>query len=225
MKISCCIVDDEPLARQGLEGYVGKIPYLAGIGSFGSALDLLSELENLSPDLLFLDIQMPHLTGVDFIKSVKNPPKVIFTTAYDQYALEGFELDVLDYLMKPISFDRFLKAAEKARIHFLNSRSSFFLKTDKRMENVQFEDILYLESMQNYVVLFTKTGRHVSHTTLKSLYADLPQENFTQIHKQYIISNKQLVAIEGNQVVIGRVKLPISRTYREQALKGILKNS
>lgn len=222
MTINCCIVDDEPLARQGIEGYAEKIPYLNCIGSFGSALDLLSEFDRLKPDLLFLDIQMPHLTGIDFVKNLKNPPKVIFTTAYNQYALEGFELDVMDYLMKPISFDRFLKSAEKVKSHFQDHQDSFFVKTDKRMEKVRFTDILYLESMQNYVVLFTSAGKLISHTTLKSMLSDLPPKIFTQIHKQYIINNKQIDAIEGNQIVINEVKLPISRTFRDEALKAIL---
>jgi DNA-binding LytR/AlgR family response regulator len=222
MTIKCCIVDDEPLARSGIEGYMEKVPYLSHIGSFSSALDLLNELEKLKPELLFLDIQMPHLTGLDFVKSLNNPPKVIFTTAYDQYALEGFELDVVDYLMKPISFDRFLKAAEKTKSLFQDTNDSFFVKTDKRMEKVRFNDILYLESMQNYVILHKKEGKIITHTTLKSMIENLP-DSFIQIHKQYVINQKKVDAIEGNQVVIKDVKLPISRSNRSSALSSILK--
>lgn len=222
MTIKCCIVDDEPLARSGIEGYMEKVPYLSHIGSFSSALDLLNEFEKLKPELLFLDIQMPHLTGLDFVKSLNNPPKVIFTTAYDQYALEGFELDVVDYLMKPISFDRFLKAAEKTKSLFQDTNDSFFVKTDKRMEKVRFNDILYLESMQNYVILHKKEGKIITHTTLKSMIENLP-DSFIQIHKQYVINQKKVDAIEGNQVVIKDVKLPISRSNRSSALSSILK--
>ncbi len=222
MNIRCCIVDDEPLARSGIEGYVGKLPYLSCVGTFSSALDLLTKLDELKPDLLFLDIQMPHLTGLDFVKSLSNPPKVIFTTAYDQYALEGFELDVLDYLMKPVSFERFLKAAEKAKSLFQDSRDSFFVKTDKRMEKVNFEDILYLESMQNYVVLHTNNGKLITHNTMKNVFEELPSDRFTQIHKQYIINNGKVDAIEGNQVEIGDQKLPISRTFRDEVMRQFL---
>ncbi|WP_420319069.1 LytR/AlgR family response regulator transcription factor [Ekhidna sp.] len=222
MTIKCCIVDDEPLARSGIEGYVEKIPYLNCSGTFSSAIDLLSELEILNPELLFLDIQMPHLTGLDFVKSLKNPPKVIFTTAYDQYALEGFELDVIDYLMKPISFDRFLKATEKAKLLLKDTRDSFFVKTDKRMEKVRFDDILYIESMQNYVIVNVNNEKLITHTTLKSMTENLP-ENFIQIHKQYIINKRHIAAIEGNQIVLEGNKLPISRTYREKALNAIMK--
>jgi len=223
MKIRCCIVDDEPLARSGIEGYVEQIPYLSTVGSFSSALDLLNELEGLKPELLFLDIQMPHLTGLDLVKSLKDPPRVIFTTAYDQYALEGFELDVIDYLMKPVSFDRFLKAAEKAKSLFQDSRDSFFVKTDKRMEKVRFDEILYLESMQNYVIIHLLKDRLITHTTLKSMADNLPGQ-FIQIHKQYIINQHSVDAIEGNQVIIRSIKLPISRTHRTDTLKQLLKD-
>ena len=166
---------------------------------------------------------MPHLTGLDFVKSLKNPPKVIFTTAYGQYALEGFELDVVDYLMKPISFDRFLKATEKAKALFQTHQDFFFVKTDKRMEKVHFEDILYLASMQNYVILQLKEDRLMTHTTLKSISSSLPP-SFIQIHKQYVINKKHVKALEENQVIINDNKLPVSRTYRDQALNAILNN-
>lgn len=222
MKIRCCVVDDEPLARAGIEGYVSKLPYLTLAGSFSSALDLLEKLDELKPDLLFLDIQMPHLTGLEFVKNLLNPPKVIFTTAYDQYALEGFELDVLDYLMKPISFERFLKAAEKAKSQLQRGRDSFFVKTDKRMEKIIFDDITYLESMQNYVIIHVNDGKLITHSTLKAICETLPGEQFIQIHKQYVINHRQVTAIEGNQVVIGNKTLPISRTYREEVMQRLL---
>lgn len=222
MTITCCVVDDEPLARSGIIGYIENIPYLNCIGEFNSAIDLLSKLDELKPDLLFLDIQMPHLTGLDLVKNLKHPPKVIFTTAYDQYALEGFELEVLDYLMKPISFDRFLKATEKAKTYFKEQKNSFFVKTDKRMERVNFDQILYLESMQNYVIIHCEDKKLITHNTLKSIFELLPKSDFSQIHKQYIVHNHCVSAIEGNQVVIKNVKLPISRSYRTEALNTIL---
>jgi len=225
MKIRCCIVDDEPLARKGIEGYVERLPYLSLVGSFSSAFDLLKKLDELKPELLFMDIQMPHLNGLEFVKSLSNPPKVIFTTAYDQYAIEGFELDVLDYLMKPISFERFLKAVEKAKSHFKESIDSFFVKTDKRMQRILFDDILYLESMQNYVIVHINDGKHITHNTLKSIIKDLPIERFTQIHKQYVINNDNVKAIEANQVIIGEKTLPISRTFRNQTMERLLGKS
>ncbi|MEP2771921.1 MAG: response regulator transcription factor [Fulvivirga sp.] len=223
MSIRCCIVDDEPLARDGIAGYVEKLSYLKLVGSFSSALDLLQQLDELKPDLLFLDIEMPHLTGLEFVKSLSNPPKVIFTTAYDQYALAGFELDVLDYLMKPISFERFLKAVEKAKSQLQTPRESFFVKTDKSLKKVKFDEILYLESMQNYVILHLPDEKVITHNTLKALIEELPNHHFTQIHKQYVINNSHVSAIEGNQVVVGSGTLPISRTYREAALERLLK--
>lgn len=223
MSIRCCIVDDEPLARDGIAGYIEKLSYLKLVGSFSSALDLLQQLDELKPDLLFLDIEMPHLTGLEFVKSLSNPPKVIFTTAYDQYALAGFELDVLDYLMKPISFERFLKATEKAKSQLQTARESFFVKTDKSLKKVKFDEILYLESMQNYVILHLPDEKVITHNTLKALIEELPNHQFTQIHKQYVINNSHVSAIEGNQVAVGSGTLPISRTYREAALERLLK--
>src|SRR5437763_2118325 len=145
MNINCIITDDEPLARKGLQGYIEKIPFLNLTGVCEDAMQLNSMLQVEKPDLIFLDIEMPYLSGIDFLKTQKNPPKVILTTAYDQFALQGYELDVLDYLLKPISFDRFLKSANKAADYFSSTREAatdhLFIKTDGRLEKIFFNDI------------------------------------------------------------------------------------
>lgn len=165
--ISCIITDDEPYARKGLQAYVAKTRFLDLKGECEDAMELGQMLEKQTVDLLFLDIQMPHISGVEFLRSCVNPPKVIFTTAFKEYAVEGFELDVLDYMLKPISYERFLKAAHKARDYFdlLHDKSEpeyLFVKADSRLEKIVFEEILYLEAMQNYVIIHTPGKRTIT---------------------------------------------------------------
>ncbi|WP_020533091.1 LytR/AlgR family response regulator transcription factor [Flexithrix dorotheae] len=222
-KIKCAIVDDEPIALEGLRGYVEKIPYLECVGEFSSALDLLEKIDQINPELLFLDIQMPYLTGIDFLKSLKKPPKVVFTTAYDNYALEGYELDIVDYLMKPISFNRFLKACEKVKKDLKEDPpDSFFIKTDKRTEKIFYEDIQYIEGFQNYLKLNCLQEKHIVHITLKSFLEQLPETQFIQVHKSFIINLKAIKALEGNQLVIGKDKIPISRSYKDEVVEKII---
>src|SRR3984885_8551794 len=175
-KITCIITDDEPFARKGLQGYVEKIGFLDLKGVCEDALQLSEMLRsrNSGIDLLFLDIQMPHLTGIEFIKALSNPPKVIFTTAFEQYALQGFELDVMDYLLKPISYERFLKAAWKARDYFaLREEKSntpvpyFFAKSNGKLEKIIFDEILFIEGMENYAAIYFENKKIIIHTTIK----------------------------------------------------------
>ena len=159
-KISCIITDDEPFARKGLQGYIEKIGFFDLKGVCEDALQLGDVLQKQPVDLLFLDIQMPHITGVEFLRAIKNPPKVIFTTAYTQYAIEGFELDVMDYLLKPIPYERFLKAAWKARDYFAlreqpdNAAPYIFVKSNGKLEKINFDEILFIEGMENYVAIY-----------------------------------------------------------------------
>ncbi|HAA11986.1 MAG TPA: DNA-binding response regulator [Cytophagales bacterium] len=216
MNIRCVITDDEPIALQGMQSYVEKVPYLECVGTYSSALDLLADLDGIKPDLLLLDIEMPHLTGIELLQSLSQPPLVIFTTAYDQYAIQGFELEVVDYLLKPIAFPRFLQAMEKVKKRLaVPEEDWFFVKTDQRTLKLRFADILYVEGMQNYAVLHTPSGQHIAHLTLKSMLEQLPKGKFLQPHKSYLVNIAAVEAVEGNQLVIGATKIPIGRTNRE----------
>lgn len=226
--ISCIITDDEPFARKGLQGYVEKAGFFDLHAQCEDALELREQIRRQPVDLLFLDIQMPHLSGVDFLKSLARPPKVIFTTAYKEYALEGFELDVLDYLLKPINFERFMKAAFKARDYFdlkgdTSSSEYLFVKTDGRLEKILFEDVLYIEGMENYLVIHTTQKKIITHSTLKAFMEKLPPAQFLQTHKSYIVAHKKVSAIQGNTLLIGIHQIPFSRQSKEQVMKIITK--
>lgn len=223
MKIRTAIVDDEPFAVKGLQKYVEQVSFLSLETTCRTALELSDYLQGHELDLVFLDIQMPYLTGVEWVKSMKEAPKIIFTTAFADYALEGYELDVMDYLMKPISFDRFYKAAQKAQDYFQTTTSEkaeyCFLKVDKRLEKVRFADILFLEAMQNYVKVFVGEKVLIVHQPLKKLKELLPDEDFLQIHKSFLVAKSHVTAIEGNQLIVENVhKLPISRNEKQNVL-------
>jgi DNA-binding LytR/AlgR family response regulator len=225
MKISCIITDDEPIARKGLQGYVEKIPFLHLIDVCEDAVQLNNKLQDKKPDLLFLDIEMPYLNGIDFLKSQADPPKVIFTSAYENYALQGYELDVLDYLLKPISFERFLKATNKAAEYFksINSlqQDHFFIKVDGRLDKVLFAEILFIEALENYVAVYTRDKKLITHSTLKSMQQSLP-ENFIQPHKSYIININQVTAVEGNLLHCDNYRVPVSKYQKEEVMEKIL---
>ncbi|HEY8930970.1 MAG TPA: LytTR family DNA-binding domain-containing protein [Mucilaginibacter sp.] len=228
--ITCIITDDEPFARKGLQGYVEKISFLDLKGVCEDALQLSDMLQQQPVDLLFLDIQMPHITGIDFIKALSRPPKVIFTTAYEQYALQGFELDVMDYLLKPISYDRFLKAAWKARDYFALRESNpavttpyIFVKANRKLEKVNFEEILFIEGMENYVAIHLPGKKLITHSTIKSLVEKLPQGQFLQTHKSFIVAINKVESIEGNTLHIQKHQVPISKYMREAVLGQLMK--
>jgi two-component system LytT family response regulator len=224
-KISCVITDDEPYARKGLQGYVEKISFLDLKASCEDALQLSTVLAEQQIDLVFLDIQMPHITGIEFLRSIANPPKVIFTTAYDQYAIQGFELDVLDYLLKPIPFDRFLKATYKAKAYFdgrgqsEQTLSYVFLKVDGKLEKISFDEILFIAGLENYVVIQLQNRKMITHTTIKSLLEKLPKGKFVQTHKSYIAAINKVNAISGNTLQIENHEVPVSRTLRDAVMK------
>lgn len=228
-KISCIITDDEPFARKGLQGYIEKIGFFDLKGVCEDALQLGDMLQKQPVDLLFLDIQMPHITGVEFLRAIKNPPKVIFTTAYPQYAIEGFELDVMDYLLKPIPYERFLKAAWKARDYFalreqpVASAPYIFVKANGKLEKVPFEEILFIEGMENYVAIYLHDKKIVTHTTIKSLLEKLPAKLFIQTHKSYVVAIDKIGTIEGNTLHIRDYKVPMSKYLRDEVLGQIVK--
>ncbi|MFN8344024.1 MAG: LytTR family DNA-binding domain-containing protein [Spirosomataceae bacterium] len=235
--MNCLIVDDEYMARLLLEEYVRKVPSLRLSGSCESALDAFHLLKTQSVDVVFLDIQMPHLTGLALVQALSDKPAVIFTTAYAEHAVEGFRLDAVDYLLKPFSFERFLQAVNKAadQIAFrrqpvgsnqeVSSPDHFFVKSDGRLVKIRFSDIIYIEGLKEYVSIYTSDKQRViTLQSLKNLEGVLPQEQFIRIHKSYVIALDQLTAIVGNQVQIHQKYLPIGATYKDELLQRLKLN-
>jgi DNA-binding LytR/AlgR family response regulator len=227
--IKCVITDDEPIARKGLQGYIEKIDFLELVGVCEDAIQLNSLLKQQPVDLLFLDIEMPYVTGIDFLKNTPQAPKVIFTTAYEQYAIKGYELDVLDYLLKPISFERFLKAANKAYDYFAgataNQANYLFIKTDNKLEKVNLHELLFVEAMENYVALYTADKKLITHSTLKALQEKLPAAQFIQPHKSYLVNIQCIQSIESNILhVAGQYQIPISKYQKDEVMERIVNN-
>lgn len=223
MKIKCVITDDEPVARKGLQGYIEKIDFLELVGVCEDAVQLNSLLKQQPVQLLFLDIEMPYITGIEFLKTHPDPPKVIFTTAYEQYALKGYELDVLDYLLKPIPFERFLKAANKAYDWFRSKEQPvedyLFIKANSKLEKIDLADILFVEAMENYVAVYTRSQKIVASATLRSMQEKLPPTSFIQCHKSYIINIQAVRSIEGNVMNIDKYQVPISKYQKEEVME------
>lgn len=236
MKIKVVIIDDEPLAREGLASYVREVDFLQLNATCENPLELLSIMDGQEIDLILLDIQTPKMNGIDFLKILQKPPMVIITTAYPSYALEGFQLNVLDYLLKPITFERFFKAATKARDYQrllqqaasgnLNDHAKpgdyFFIKCGNKYEKILFPEILYVEGMQNYVTIYTIRGRFITMLSLKQLEENLHREAFIRVHKSFIVSISKIEGIEGNEIFIQTSKIPISRSYREQVIEHVV---
>lgn len=236
MNIRCMIVDDEPLALDVLENYINKIDHLELVARVENAIEAFNWLNRESVDLLFLDIQMPKLTGIELLQNMTRPPRVIFTTAYRDYALTGYELDAVDYLLKPISFDRFLRAVNKvyqlaAPPHSLSSppeqadpayeESFIYLKADKKMVKVLLRDILYIESLKDYVRVRT-TGKSVTaYQRISYLEEKLPEGRFMRIHRSYIVSLAKVEAYSNHSIELGEKELPIGRNYRSEVLKAL----
>nr|WP_321522240.1 LytTR family DNA-binding domain-containing protein [uncultured Macellibacteroides sp.] len=229
MKLRCIITDDEPIARKGLQSYVEKIDFLELVGVCEDAIQLNSMLKTHPADLLFLDIEMPYMSGIDLLNSLNILPKVIITSAYAEYAIKGYDLEVSDYLLKPISFERFLKAVNKVYDQVTptaapQAQEYFFVKTTLKLEKLCFKDILYIEGVENYVAIQTNDGRVITHSTLRTILQNLPSNRFVQVHKSFIVNIGTINSIEGNMLGIGKFKIPVSRTFKEQALETILKN-
>jgi len=233
MNINCVIIDDEPLARKGLKEYIADVDFLNLVGEFDSPLAATDMISRGEVQLLFLDIQMPKITGLDFFKTLQNPPPVIFTTAYPQYALDGFEVNALDYLVKPISFERFLKAALRAR-EFYEIREKniaepgaaadyLFIKADNRLVKLEYKDIFFVEALQNYVVIHTSDKKYITYLTFKSVEDYLPSVLFIKTHKSYIVSASKIESIEGNDIRIGQHHIPISRNLKDEVMERLLK--
>ena len=231
-KIKCLIIDDELPAREVLQKHIDGVESLELAGSCTNAVEALSFLQSTPVDLLFLDIQMPHILGTNFIRTLKNPPKVIFTTAYRKYAIEGFELDAVDFLLKPISFDRFLKAVNK--IFDLNvqvntttntenlpepAQPFLYLRVDRKMVKVLFNDILYIEGLRDYVRIYTTSKTIVTKHLLSSLEEMLPADGFLRIHRSYIVSISKIESYNTDTLEIEKKELPIGRLFKHDVSK------
>ena len=260
MEIKCIITDDEPIARKGLRRHIGKIDFLTVIGECEDAVQLNAMLSSVRPDLLFLDIEMPHLSGLELLANLQNPPKVIITSAYEQYALKGYEFDVVDYLLKPIPFARFLKSVNKAHAMLEAGRQTeairqaermrqaeairqatartqkglgeqkteepyLFVKTEKLLKKIFLKDILFIESLENYIVVHTPFSHDIVSVRLKTMLETLPGDTFRQVHRSFIVNLSAIRAIDGNLLLIGEHKIPVARPFREEVYKAIINNT
>lgn len=233
--IRCLVVDDEPPAREIIRRYVQEIPTLQLMGECANAIQVLTILQQQPIDLLFLDIRMPQLNGTDFIKTLQHPPKVIFTTAFSEYALEGYELDVVDYLMKPIRFDRFLKAVNKAFplnntaavlkpvapevVAEKKNESFVYFRADRKMVKVMLDDILYIESMKDYIKVHTLQGVIITKQSISSVEAMLPGKLFVRTHRSFIVSINKIKSFTNELVEIDKTDIPIGKLFRNGVMK------
>ena len=234
MPLKCIIIDDEPIARKVLQEFIEDIDYLELVGQAENPLKAMALLNDNVIVIIFLDINMPKINGIDFLKSAKTNAVVIMTTAYAAYAVEAYGLDVLDYLVKPIAFDRFLKACNKAKdiIELKNSTPAqqdkvndhFFIKCDNQIEKVFYHDLMYAEAMLNYVMLHTHQKKMMVYVTIKSLEAQLPSHLFIKVHKSFIVNKSKIKSIEGNTLHIGSDQITISQNLREKVLNEIVKD-
>jgi DNA-binding LytR/AlgR family response regulator len=229
--LKCVIIDDEPLARECISNYVESVEFLNLAGTGSNPVELSQLLDKQKIDLIFLDIQMPIMNGIDYLKMLQNPPMVIITTAYPSFALEGFQLDVLDYMLKPITFNRFFKGVSKAKdYHYLKTKTLgnkpeedyFFIKCDYKYERIYFDDILYIQGLQNYVTIYTRKAKHITLLSLKNVEENLHRDSFIRVHKSYIVSVSKIEAIENNEILIQSSRIPISRNFREEVIGKVL---
>ena len=236
MTLTCAIIDDEPLAISLLESYVNKTPFLQLVGKFNSALNALSELSTQPVDLLFLDIQMPELNGLEFSRILKADTRIIFTTAFEQYALDSYKVNALDYLLKPISYPDFLKAANKALQWYElvkgnkgneNNTESIFIKTDYILVQVELRKILYIEGLKDYVKIFIEDEPHpiLSLMSFKSLEELLPSNRFIRVHRSFFVQPEKIKVIERNRIVFGKEYIPISDNYKQKFMEFLSQRS
>jgi len=230
-KISCLAVDDEPPALDVLKKYISGVQALELVGTCSDAIEALNFIRKRSVDLIFLDIQMPQILGTDFLRTLKNPPKIIFTTAFRKFAIEGFELDAVDYLLKPVSFERFLKAVNKvmdvsfsdtfsleAETSIKNDEHIYF-RSDRKMIKVLLSDIIYIESLKDYIKVVGLSGAVITKQSISSIEETLPKEMFLRIHRSFIIALNKIESYSNELVWLGKTELPISRMYRHEVEK------
>ena len=221
MNIKCIIIDDEPSSQNVLKSFVEKIDYLDVLQVCNNALEALDFLKNNTVDLLFLDINMPQLSGISFYKSLKNPPKVIFTTAYSEYALEGFEVEAIDYLLKPFSFERFVKAVTKIKSLNDTEIDHIIIKSEKKLHQLKINDIYYIEGLGDYIKVHLNNSFLITYKSLKDMNNLLPKSIFIQVHKSFIINRNKLDYIEGNLAVINTKKIPLGQKFKASFLNNI----
>lgn len=231
--IRCIAVDDEPPAIRQMEEYILRVPYLNLAATFENAMDAMEFLKSNTVDLLFLDIQMDHLSGIEMLNLLKEKPRVILTTAFDSYALQAFDLEVDDYLLKPISFERFLKATEKIYSQKAQqevvpdsndesksgSRDFFFVKTEFRTQRIDFAEILYIEGMKEYLIIQTNKDKIYTLQSFHDILETLPSDNFHRVHKSYIVALDKIDSIRKNRIYVGDKVIPIGATFRESVMK------
>jgi DNA-binding LytR/AlgR family response regulator len=236
MKIRTIAIDDEPLALQLVSDYIRKTPFLELVGSFDNPLDAFDFLSETDVELIFVDIQMPDLTGIEFTRSLQEDHKIIFTTAYEKYALEGFKLNAVDYLLKPFSYEEFLKAAGKAhKLCELEDRSQptietnnqfLFLKSEYKIRRINFNDILYIEGLKDYVKVYIKGEDKpiLSLNSIKSLEQKLPEEKFMRVHRSFIVNLDKIETIERSRIIFGKIYIPVSDQYKDKFQEYLDKN-
>ena len=234
MKLKCIIIDDEPVARKVLQEFVEEIDYLELTGQAENPLKSMTLLNENDIDVIFLDINMPKINGIDFVKSSKTTASIIMTTAYPEYAAEAYGLDVLDYLVKPIAFDRFLRACNKAKeirelkkikqVKPNKTNDHFFIKCNNQIEKVFYEELIYAEAMLNYVMLFTNSKKMIVYVTIKSLEEQLPADMFMKVHKSFIVNLSKIRSIEGNILDIGNEKITISQNLKDKVISEVVKD-
>lgn len=230
--MTCIIVDDEPLARQGMELNIGNVSTLQLLGSFSNALAASDFLRKENVDLMFLDINMPELSGLDFLKSLRDAPMVIFTTAYPQYALESYELEAIDYLVKPIRIERFLKAVNKAEnyLKLLQQEASntqvekieddyVFIKADRKFFKIYFKDILYIEGLKDYVVIYTNDSKIITSMNVKTIAAQLPLAIFARVSKSYIVNTLHISSFDNELIYINNHEIPLGQSFKDDFIK------
>ena len=235
--LKCVIIDDEPLAQECIANYVDKVDFLELQGTGCNAVELTQLLTAHEVDLIFLDIQMPVMNGLDFLKMAQKRPMVVITTAYPSFAIEGFQLDVLDYMLKPVTFNRFFKAATKAKDYYQLVTKSvaatditkgnaaedyFFVKCDYKYERIYFADILYIQGLENYVTIYTRKGKYITLLYLKNVEENLDNQSFMRVHKSYIVSVAKIEAIENNEIIIQSSRIPIGRNYRDEVIDRVI---
>lgn len=230
-KFKCYILDDEPLALNVIEQHLSKFNQFEVCGKSTEPITALAQIKQLQPDLLFIDIEMPDITGLELIESIQNKPEIIITTAYREYAVEGFELNVLDYLVKPIPFKRFMKAIEKflelklptASIQTQNDSAYIFVKADRKTIKIALADILYIEGVKDYVKIVLNNQKIMTKASIGNFYKELPKNRFLQIHKSFIVAKNKISAYTAHDVEINELEIPIGRVYKEQFLREIEK--
>jgi two-component system LytT family response regulator len=230
--IKCLIVDDEPPAREVLRHYAAQLPSLEVAAECENAIQAFAFLQKQAVDLIFLDIRMPQLNGNDFLKSLANPPLIIFTTAYSEYAVEAYDLNAVDYLVKPVRFDRFLKSMQKVFAAFnmkpvseppameeKKTEPFVYFRADRKMIKVMLDDILYIESMKDYIKVFTKQSVIITKQSITSVEAMLPEKEFVRVHRSYIVSLKKIKSFTSELMEIEKAEIPIGKLYRNEVMK------